>query len=147
MRKTPILLALVAALAIDHFGKAEEKPAVTTQDKAATVSGGRSEKAKSPLGKKVENFSLKDYRGQAFSLTDLKDRNLVVLAFVGVECPLAKLYAPRLKKLAEEFDAKGVGFVGIDANCQDSMTEVAAYAKKHGLAFPILKDLGNHVAD
>jgi peroxiredoxin len=137
MVKTFTSFALVAAFVVGRCSLAEEgKPA-----------GKPSDQAKSPLGRKVEDFSLKDYRGKPFSLADLKDRKLVVVAFVGVECPLAKLYAPRLKKLAEEFESKSVGFVAIDANCQDSVSEIAAYAKRHELAFPILKDLGNHVAD
>ena len=51
----------------------------------------------------VANFTLKDFRGQSHSLDELKDNKLVVVAFLGTECPLAKLYGPRLAKLAAEF--------------------------------------------
>ena len=139
MLRIALLLPLVVALLALQPVRAEDpKPA------AAAASA---EKGKSPLGRKIGEFTLKDHSGRAVSLADFKDRKLVVVAFLGVECPLAKLYAPRLKKLAEEFDPKGVGFVAIDANCQDSVTEIAAYARRHELAFPVLKDLGNHVAD
>jgi peroxiredoxin len=102
---------------------------------------------KSPLGKKIDSFTLQDYRGKEHSLKDLKDSKLVVVAFVGTECPLAKLYGPRLGKLAKEFEAKGVAFFGIDSNSQDQITAIAAYARLHEIGFPILKDLGNKVAD
>ena len=50
--------------------------------------------AGTPIGKKIENFSLPDYPRQGpLAGSDYKDK-LVVLAFIGTECPLAKTYAP-----------------------------------------------------
>lgn len=102
---------------------------------------------KSPLGRVVKDFTLKDYRGKEHSLSDLSAEKIVVVAFLGTECPLAKLYAPRLARLDEKYAAHGVAFLGINSNRQDSITEIAAHARVHGVRFPVLKDLGNHVAD
>jgi peroxiredoxin/mono/diheme cytochrome c family protein len=99
------------------------------------------------IGKKVDEFSLKDYRGKSHSLSDLKDSKLVVVAFLGVECPLSKLYAPRLVSLAEQFESKGVAFIAVDPNRHDAVTEMGHYANEHGLTFPFLKDLNNKLAD
>lgn len=101
----------------------------------------------SSLGKKVSDFSIQDFRGKAHTLADLKDSKLVVIAFVGVECPLSKLYGPRLAELAAQYSDKGVAFVGVDSNRQDSLSELAEYAKVHGIKFPLLKDLNNALAD
>jgi len=101
----------------------------------------------SSLGKKIESFSLQDYRGKQHTLADSKDAKLVVVAFIGTECPLAKLYGPKLGKLAKEYEGKGVAFLGIDSNAQDPITAIAAYARIHEISFPILKDLNNKVAD
>ncbi len=68
------------------------------------------------LGAKVADFSLQDFRGKAHTLAEHKDAPVVVLAFVGVECPLSKLYAPRLVQLAKDYQSKGVVFLGIDSN-------------------------------
>ena len=100
-----------------------------------------------PLGKKVDAFSLPDPRGREVSLAEFRDREAVVLVFLGTECPLAKVYAPRLAELAKEFADRGVAFVGVDANLQDSLSDIAGYVKVHGLGFPLLKDLGNQFAD
>jgi peroxiredoxin/mono/diheme cytochrome c family protein len=100
-----------------------------------------------PIGKKVDAFSLPDHHGQQLALADLKDRPAVVLVFLGTECPLAKSYAPRLSELAKEFAPQGVAFLGIDANLQDSLADIANFAKSHDLGFPVLKDLGNKLAD
>jgi peroxiredoxin/mono/diheme cytochrome c family protein len=99
------------------------------------------------VGKKVENLSLADFRGKNHSLSDYGDSKLVVLAFVGVECPLCKMYGPRLEELSKEYGPKGVTFLGVDSNRQDSLTEMAAYARQHGIEFPLLKDLNNTIAD
>ncbi|MCA9144085.1 MAG: redoxin domain-containing protein [Planctomycetaceae bacterium] len=101
----------------------------------------------SPLGRTVAAFSLSDYRGREFSLDDFSSQKLMAVAFLGTECPLAKLYGPRLNALADEFASKGVAFVGINSNTHDSNSEIAAYVQRHAIEFPLLKDLGNRVAD
>jgi peroxiredoxin len=102
---------------------------------------------KSSLGQTVEDFTLKDYYGKTHSLSDYADMKVVVIYFTGTECPLAKLYAPRMERMSHEFEGQGVAILGINANRQDSITEVAAYAQKHGVTYPILKDTGNKIAD
>ncbi|MBX7074598.1 MAG: redoxin domain-containing protein [Pirellulales bacterium] len=99
------------------------------------------------LGRKIDGFQLDDYRGKEHSLAEYRDKQAVVLAFVGTECPLAKLYGPRLAELAKEFESRGAAFLAIDSNRQDSITEIAAYARTHGIEFPVLKDMNNKVAD
>lgn len=100
-----------------------------------------------PVGRKVENFKLQDYRGAEHSLSDLGKSKLVVIAILGTECPLAKIYGPRLAELAAKYEAKGVAFIGVDANRQDSLSEIAAYARNSEIKFPLLKDPGNAIAD
>jgi peroxiredoxin len=102
--------------------------------------------AATPIGKQVANFSLPDFRGKAYSLDDYKDK-VVVLAFLGTECPLARIYAPRLRDLATEFETQGVVFLGVDANLQDSLAEIGAFARIHRITFPMLKDNNNELAD
>jgi peroxiredoxin/mono/diheme cytochrome c family protein len=100
----------------------------------------------SPIGKKVETFSLPDFHGKSHSLDNFKNQP-VVLAFIGTECPLAKTYAPRLRDLAAEFEKQGVAFLAIDSNMQDSLSEIGTYARIHEITFPVLKDNNNDLAD
>lgn len=101
----------------------------------------------SPIGKKIDSFTAKDFHGKQVALSDFKDADVVVVAFLGTECPLAKLYAPVLQELSAEFADKSVAFVGVDSNRQDNVTEIAHYARVHGVKFPLLKDAGNVLAD
>jgi peroxiredoxin len=103
--------------------------------------------ANSLVGRKVQNFSVQNYRGKSHSLSDYASSKVVVLAFLGTECPLAKLYAPRLASLNSELKSRGVTFLGVNSNRQDSLTEVASHARRHGIEFPVLKDAGNRLAD
>src|SRR5687768_14602043 len=103
--------------------------------------------AERQAAKTVEDFALKDFRGAEHMLSDYRERKVIVLAFLGTECPLAKLYGARLAELAKEYEARGVQFLGVNANVQDSITEIAAYARVHEIGFPILKDVGNELAD
>lgn len=124
-----ILLSQVAAIAIVM---------------AAIASTGA---AQSPLGRKLEAFQLHDARGKKYELADFRDSKLVVLAFLGTECPLAKRYGQRLGQLADEYEPRGVSFIGLNANVQDSVSEMAAFVRDHDIRFPLLKDLANQVAD
>ena len=74
----------------------------------AACSVTASAEADSRVGQTVAEFELKDVQGISHRLSDFEDSEFVALVFLGTECPLAKLYAPRLKKLANDFKAKGV---------------------------------------
>lgn len=102
---------------------------------------------KGPIGRKVTPFELRDYRGRSHRLADFADKRILVIAFLGTECPLTRLYGPRFEQLRQAYAARDVGFLALNSNSQDSITEIAAYARNHKLQFPILKDLGNKVAD
>ena len=100
-----------------------------------------------PLGKAIPGFKLRDYRGAERSLDEFRNRRLVVVAFLGTECPLARLYGTRLAELARQYEPRGIAFLGISSNQQDSLSAIGQYAKQSGITFPILKDVGNVLAD
>jgi peroxiredoxin/mono/diheme cytochrome c family protein len=101
-----------------------------------------------PAPRKVAGFNLKDPRDQkTVALADLKDKKAIVVVFLGTECPVSNLFLPVLAKLHEEYSSKGVAFIGINANRQDTLERVAEHAKKNELPFPVVKDIGNKVAD
>ena len=99
------------------------------------------------IGRKIDDFTLRDCWGKAHRMADHADKSAVVVVFVGTECPLAKLYGPRLAELSKKFSDRGVAFLAIDSNQQDSLTELQQYARLHAIEFPVLKDTDNVVAD
>ncbi|MBX3415728.1 MAG: redoxin domain-containing protein [Pirellulales bacterium] len=119
-----------------------------------TVVATRAEEPRNPstaetrcVGQKIENFSLHSALGQKVSLDEFGDKQAIVVAFLGVECPLVKLYAGRLNELAKRYDERGVAFLGIDSNVQDTLTEAASFARHEQLVFPLLLDPDGAVAE
>lgn len=100
-----------------------------------SVSGTRAS-----TGRKLESFQLTDYRGREITEKDFKEPKLLVVAFLGVECPLAKLYSERLQKIQETYSARGLAVIGVDANQQDSLAEMAAHARRHSISYVFAKD-------
>lgn len=100
----------------------------------------------SPIGNSVEDFRLMTHLGNEITLSKI-DSDVVVLVFLGTECPLVKRYAHRLNEIQQTYGPSGVTLLGINSNSQDSLTEIKNYAQKYKISFPILKDLSNTIAD
>ena len=70
-----------------------------------------------------------------------------VVCFLGIECPLAKLYAPRINEIAKRFESKGFQFIAINSNRQDSTQEWREFTASMQFQFSVVKDLNNIIAD
>jgi len=103
--------------------------------------------ARPAIGARVADFTLPNIDGQPQSLYGYKDKKTVVVVFVGTECPIANLYLPSLVDLHKKYAAKGVQFVAINSNDQDTPAAVSAHARERKLPFPVLKDANHKAAD
>ncbi|HZU38011.1 MAG TPA: redoxin family protein [Gemmataceae bacterium] len=99
------------------------------------------------LGKAIPDFTSINTHGEHWSLHDARDKKAVVVAFMGTECPISNNYVPRLVELNRTYQSRGVQFVVINSNAQDSAQTVAEHAKRYAVSFPVLKDAGSRVAD
>jgi peroxiredoxin len=109
------------------------------------------EKPPAELGEAAPGFELKDLQGQTHKLADFKDK-IVVLRFQSMHCPWDRMrpsggYERMLSPMAKEYAGKDVVFLGINSNKNESVEKLKAYAEKHEIPYPILKDPGNKVAD
>ncbi len=95
----------------------------------------------------ADAWQLQDPRGRQWTWADFEKSDFVVVAFVGSECPLARLYAHRLKELARVHAAHSIAFVGVNSNLQDSLEEIERSTKELAIPFPVLKDPGHRLAD
>ena len=87
------------------------------------------------IGLKIDGFAPKSPSGKEYHLNDFKQEALVAV-FLGTECPMAKLYVPRLAQLAREVDKCRVAFLGIDSNRQDSSKRSRPSPRDTRLIFP-----------
>ena len=122
-------------------GQDPSGPETAGQETAGQETAGRE------TAGRLRQLDLRDYRGKHWGLEDFEDASLLVVAFLGTECPLAKLYAVRLREMAETYAGRGVRVVAVMSNRQDSLEEIAAFARRQELGFPLLKDAGNRLAD
>ena len=99
------------------------------------------------IGEKLQPFKLNDATGKTVDLGSLQGKKAVVLMFIATQCPVSNAYNERMARLSREYAAKGVAFVGINSNRQESVEEIAGHAAQHGFGFPVLKDVGNVQAD
>ena len=125
-------VAIAATLLLSR-ADADEKPATSLP---------------APLGIRVASWSLpRSSDGKAWSLTDdSRNAKVVVVLFLGTECPINNSYAPILAEMARKLAAKGVVFVGINSNQQDDRAAIAEHAKHYALPFPVLRDEGAKIA-
>lgn len=87
----------------------------------------------------------KDQFGNTFNLSSWGEDRLVVVAFLGIECPLGPLYVNRLNELRDKYANQGVCFIAVNSNEHDTYEGMVEFAQ--ALNFPMLKDVGNVVAD
>jgi peroxiredoxin len=96
----------------------------------------------------VQDFTLKDAMDKEHSLKALsKDKKATVIMFIATQCPVSNAYNERMVKLYNDYKDKGIQFIGINSNKQESVKEIAKHSKDNGLEFVILKDLQNKIAD
>jgi mono/diheme cytochrome c family protein len=89
---------------------------------------------------KVDNFRLTDADLQSHELYRLKDAPAIVLITQGDGCPIVRNIANTLKDLHAKYKAKGVEFMMLNSNLQDTAAETVEEAKAYGYDMPILMD-------
>jgi peroxiredoxin len=103
------------------------------------------------LGTKAPQFRLPDPHGKWVSLDDFKDAPALLVVFMCNHCPYVKHIRSKLAEVAKEYQAKGVGVVGINSNDvanypDDRPEKMAEEIKQVGYTFPYLYDESQEVA-
>lgn len=96
---------------------------------------------------KFDDFSLRDVNGNKHKLSDYKNSKAIVIMFISTQCPVSNDYNSRMQSLFEEYSKKGIAFIGINSNKEESVEEIKKHSEKNNLTFLILKDFDNKIAD
>ena len=133
--KTPTFLAALAALTLTAFCEdAKIEPLA--------------------IGAAAPDFKLPGVDGRDWALADFADAKVLVVVFTCAQCPTAQSYEERLKKVVEDYKAKGVSVVAISPNdpnsvrldelgysdLGDSFDDMKIRAKDRAFNFPFLYD-------
>lgn len=119
-----LLAFLPSALAII----AEEKPKTIEMDKPIPFDF----KLKTPDGK--TEYTLSQFKGK-----------ILVIEFYATQCPYSLAQDKVIRPIGAEYTKKGVAFLGINSNKQETVEEMTRHQKR--LGFPVVKDWNNVVAD
>jgi peroxiredoxin len=97
------------------------------------------------IGDKVENFTLTNaIDNQPVSLHNYLSQKGVVVVFTSNYCPFSRLYEDRIIDLSREFESKGIRFILINSNTQqsaeESVAEMRKRAREKGYRMPYLAD-------
>jgi len=106
------------------------------------------------LGATAPDFKLPGADGKKYALKDFKKSAILIVVFTCNHCPTAQYYEERLKKIVEDYKAKGVALVAISPNdprsvrldelgytdLGDSFKEMKVRAKYRHFNFPYLYD-------
>jgi len=139
--------AVVAGCYALAFGLAMLPVVLQANDAQSKAAGtGSAVLEKVAIGAKLESFELMDFRGRTVRSDEFTNAPALAIVFLGTECPLAKLYALRINQLEEQYRESGVVFLAVDPNVQDSLEMMSAFARRHNMEIPFLKDPSQQLA-
>ena len=106
------------------------------------------------IGAAAPDFTLPGVDGRDWSLADFREAKAFVVIFTCNHCPTAQAYEERMKKIVEDYKAKGVAVVAISPNdpksvrldelgytdLGDSFDDMKVRAKDAAFNFPYLYD-------
>jgi len=100
---------------------------------------------------KAKDFNLPGIDGKIYSLSNVKGKNGLVVAFICNHCPYVQAIADKIVRDAADLAKIGIGFVGINSNDveaypDDSFDNMKLFAAKHSFNFPYLFDETQEVA-
>jgi peroxiredoxin len=98
------------------------------------------------IGQKLDGFSLPDTGGKARTFEELRGKNGTVVIFLSAQCPVVRGYNERIGRIAADYEAKGIKFIGINSNASEKLDWVKSNADEN-YKFPVLIDKGNVLAD
>jgi len=93
-----------------------------------------------PAQARVDNFVLRDHRGESHELYYHRDKQAVVIMVQGNGCPIARAAWPTYREIREEYAGRGIHFLMLNSNIQDDRESISAEAREFGFDIPILDD-------
>ena len=126
---------------------AEDQRKPAKADPSATSTKTKVKEKKTVIGRHVPNFIRPNSAGKMVALSDFGHAKLVVVIFMGTECPIGNAYVPDLVALQQRYPDKQVQVIGINSVLSDSAETVARHMKEFKVDFPVLIDNDQIIAD
>jgi peroxiredoxin len=103
------------------------------------------------IGEQAPDFSLPATDGKTYTLSDFADADVLVVFFTCNHCPFVLGSNPVTEKVAKKYRDKGVRFVGVNANSEqthpaDSFENMVAQMNEKHYPWVYLRDASQDVA-
>ena len=102
--------------------------------------------ASAEISKEAPTFELPDLGGEKRRLTDYRGK-ITVITFISAKCPVSSDYNERIATLGRELGKRGVAFLAINANSDETLEIIREHSRSNGFTFPVLRDADGKVAD
>jgi cytochrome c biogenesis protein CcmG/thiol:disulfide interchange protein DsbE len=93
------------------------------------------------------DFKLKDLKNRGRSYSELKGDKLTVIDFWATWCKPCGRSIPKLVKLNDKYEEKGVAFIGISIDGPRNLSKVRPYVRSKKIDFTVLLDVNGDVME
>jgi peroxiredoxin len=98
-----------------------------------------------PMYAQVPVFELKDIENQWVTYDDVKGETLTVIDFWATWCQPCLRSIPKLNTLFEEFESRGVNFIGISVDGPRNQAKLKPFTSSLGVEYTVLRDVNSEV--
>lgn len=137
IRSAGVLAGLVVALTAG-CGGGEGAGAANAGDASRSGSAG--------TGSTASDFTARDIEGKTVRLSTYLGKQAILLNFWQTWCEPCVAEFPHLRRMYEANKDKGFVVFGVAMDGPETVANVAAFAKRNQLNFPVLLDEDSHVA-
>lgn len=96
-------------------------------------------------GKMLPSLAFHDVLGSPIYLTEQLERGPCVVVFLSTNCPVAKRYTQRLRRIHEEFAKRGVSVMAVFPNSDETLSGIRQYAQDVEFTFPVVRDVNGYL--
>jgi peroxiredoxin len=93
-----------------------------------------------------QSFTAEEVRGLTEDSSLLRGV-VTVVTFLSARCPVSNAYGARLEAVYRDYAPKGVRFLFVNSNANESESEMSENAKAHRFTFPIYQDQSSRAAE
>ncbi len=80
----------------------------------------------------------RDINGKVMRWSDWRGSRVIVMLTLSTRCPAVPRYAPRLNRLYSTYHSRGVAFVGLYPEADETPERVRDHARRMGFQFPVV---------
>ena len=91
------------------------------------------------------DFRLRDLENQWKEYSDLKGDELTVIDFWATWCQPCIRSIPLLNEMAQEFESRGVNFIGVSIDGPRNQSKIQPFLNSMGVEYPVIRDIDSEL--